>query len=64
MITIGHHRIKFCDPHATTGDALAGTEFADTVIMKSLDDMRKLLAQENTAILPTLTEDLPTYGDQ
>jgi hypothetical protein len=26
--------------------------------------MRKLLAQENTAILPTMTEDLPTYGNQ
>ena len=44
-------------------EAAAGTvraEFADTAIMKSLDDMRKLLAQENTEILPSATEDLPT----
>jgi type II secretory pathway predicted ATPase ExeA len=64
VITIGHHHIKFYDPHATTRGPLDGTEFADTVVMKSLQDMRKLLAQENTAILPTMTEDLPTYGNQ
>ena len=60
IITIGHHRIKFHDPSATTRQALAGDEFDDTVIMKTLDDMRKLLAQENTALLPIATEDLPT----
>jgi pSer/pThr/pTyr-binding forkhead associated (FHA) protein len=64
VIKIGNHRIKFCDPYATSRSSLAGTEFADTVIMKTLDDMRKLLAQENTAMLPKLTEDLPTYGNQ
>ncbi len=64
VITIGHHRIKFSDPHATTRGTLDGSEFADTAIMKTLDDMRKLLAQENTAILPAATEDLPTYSNQ
>ncbi len=64
VITIGHHRIKFCDPHATTRGTLDGTEFADTAIMKTLEDMRKLLAQENTAILPSVTEDLPTMGNK
>ena len=62
VITIGHHHIKFYDPHATSRSPLDGLEFADTTIMKTLDDMRKLLAQENTALLPALTEDLPTYG--
>ncbi len=60
VITLGHHRIKFHDPSATFRDELEGADFSDTVIMKTLDDMRKLLEQENTALLPTLTEDLPT----
>ena len=62
VITIGDHRIKFCDPYATARDELRGDEFADTVIMKSLDDMRRLLAEENTEILPAPTENLPTSG--
>jgi pSer/pThr/pTyr-binding forkhead associated (FHA) protein len=60
VITIGHHKIKFSDPHATSRDMLEGADFADTAIMKTLQDMRNLLAQENTALLPTATEDLPT----
>ena len=60
VITVGHHKIKFSDPFATRGGKLEGTEFADTTIMKTLDDMRSLLAQENTALLPTASEDLPT----
>ena len=60
VVTLGHHRIKFNDPCATTQSVLDGADFADTAIMKTLDDMRNLLAQENTALLPTATEDLPT----
>ena len=60
IITVGHHRIKFCDPYATTRGELGGDEFADTAIMKTLEDMRGLLAQENTAVMPAATEDLPT----
>jgi len=62
VITMGHHRIKFNDPHATKRGSLDGIEFADTAIMKTLADMRSLLAQENTEILPAPTEDLPTSG--
>jgi len=62
VVTIGDHRIKFNDPHATERNALTGIEFADTAIMKSLDDMRKLLARENTAVMPIQTENLPTSG--
>ena len=40
--------------------SLDGVEFADTAIMKTLEDMRKLLAQENTELLPAATENLPT----
>ncbi|MGB5332877.1 MAG: FHA domain-containing protein, partial [Woeseiaceae bacterium] len=60
VITLGHHKIKFCDPHAQTRGRLDGAEFADTAIMKTLQDMRNLLARENTALLPTVSEDLPT----
>jgi hypothetical protein len=60
VITLGHHRIKFHDPCATTRSELNGDEFADTAIMKTLQDMRNLLAQENTALLPAISEDLPT----
>ncbi len=58
LITIGHHSIRFSDPHATKRGSLEGTEFADTTIMKTLDDMRNLVAQENTELLPAATEDL------
>jgi hypothetical protein len=60
VITVGHHHIKFSDPFATRRSELKGTEFADTAIMKTLQDMRSLLAQENTELLPTVSEDLPT----
>lgn len=62
VITIGHYRIKFVDPHATERGRLEGVEFADTVVMKTLDDMRRLLAEENTQVLPAVTENLPTSG--
>lgn len=62
VITVGNHRIKFTDQEATQPGTLDGAEFADTAIMKTLDDMRRLLAQENTELMPAATEDLPTYG--
>lgn len=62
VISLGNHRIKFNDPHATKRGSLEGVEFADTAIMKTLEDMRRLLAQENTELLPAATEDLPTSG--
>ena len=64
IIAVGNHRIKFCDPNAKSRERLEGTEFAETAIMKTLDDMRNLLAQENTAIMPAPTENLPTYSDK
>ncbi|MDH3847517.1 MAG: hypothetical protein OEV05_06980, partial [Gammaproteobacteria bacterium] len=64
VITVGNHRIKFCDPHARSRGIMTGSEFTDTAIMKTLDDMRNLLAQENTAMLPVPSENLPTYGNK
>jgi len=63
IISVGQHRIKFCDPHATQRGVLDSEDFADTSIMKTLEDMRALLARENTAILPTPSENVPTLGD-
>ena len=60
VITIGHHKIKFTDPFATRRAQSAGPGLDDTVIMKTLEDMRNLLARENTALLPTASENLPT----
>lgn len=60
VITVGHHKIKFLDPTARPRDQLDPAEFSDTVIMKTLDDMRNLLSQENTAELPAISEDMPT----
>ncbi len=57
VVSLGQHRIKFYDPHATTRGTLEGPEFADTAIMKTLEDMRKLLAQENTEVLPAASGD-------
>ena len=57
VVMLGHHRIKFFDPHAIRRDPLDGVDFSDTTVMKTLEDVRKQLAQENTAILPTAAED-------
>ena len=62
IISIGNHRIKFSDPDARQRGTLDGAEFADTAIMKTLEDMRSLLAQENTAVMPTPSENVPTLG--
>jgi general secretion pathway protein A len=60
VITIGHHHIKFLDSGATSRAGLDDLDFSDTVIMKTMDDMRSLLAEENTTLLPAATENLPT----
>jgi len=57
VITVGHYSIKFIDPEARERGSLEGDEFADTAIMKSLEDMRALLARENTELLPAASEE-------
>ena len=56
IISIAQYRIKFYDPHATTRGSLDGAEFANTSIMKTLDDMRKLLAQEDPQSTPATAD--------
>jgi hypothetical protein len=60
VITVGHHKIKFHDPNAQLRGSADGAEFTDTVIMKTLSDMRNVLARENTEVRPDATEELPT----
>jgi pSer/pThr/pTyr-binding forkhead associated (FHA) protein len=60
VITIGHHKIKFSDPLAKSRVELQGVDFADTAIMKTLEDMRSLMAKENTSLLPSDGDNLPT----
>lgn len=63
VISIGHHRIKFCDPHAKRRHTPDTDAFTDTAIMQTLEDMRALLARENTAIMPMPSENIPTLGN-
>ncbi len=58
IISVGAHRIKFCDPGARKRGKLDGDEFAETAIMQTLEDMRALLARENTELLPAAAEEL------
>ncbi|MBT8081397.1 MAG: FHA domain-containing protein [Gammaproteobacteria bacterium] len=60
VITIGHHRIKFYDPHTITRRPSGEVDLADTVVMKTLDDTRNMLAKKNATLRPATSEDLPT----
>ncbi|HNP36512.1 MAG TPA: FHA domain-containing protein [Woeseiaceae bacterium] len=63
IITIGQHRIKFRDPYAMYRRNVETPDFADTAIMKTLEDMRALLSGENTETFPAPSENLPTLGE-
>jgi pSer/pThr/pTyr-binding forkhead associated (FHA) protein len=52
IVSIGNHRIKFVDPGATSRSALEVVNIEDTVIMKDLSGMRKMLASEHTELMP------------
>jgi hypothetical protein len=52
IITIGDYGLKFVDPAAQQREALEGISLDETIVMLTLDDMRKVLARENTAVLP------------
>ncbi len=63
VISIGNHGIKFHDPNARDSIKIDGSDLADTVVMKTLRDMRKLLARENTQSLPIPTEESLSGND-
>jgi pSer/pThr/pTyr-binding forkhead associated (FHA) protein len=62
VISVGHHRIKFVDPYAVDRQSSDDDTFTDTAIMKTLDDMRNLLTEEDPEIPPSQSENLPTSG--
>lgn len=65
VISIGNHSIKFEFPSATVSSPADAAGLVDTVIMKNLDDMRRILAQENTHELLIDIDELMAsgYGD-
>lgn len=48
VISIGNHRLKFDEPNAGARRKFNSIELAETVIMHNVQDMRKLLARENS----------------
>lgn len=58
VITIGHHHIKFHDPRAIARCEFDDQDFANTTIMKTLDDMRDLLAHDDTVQMPAEKDDV------
>ena len=56
ILTLGNHRLKFIHPMAGSAGIAQNRDFGDTVIMKTLQDMREMLSSENTqimAVVPT-----------
>ena len=56
VLTIGDFGLKFVDPSAGKRESLEDLSLDDTIVMMTLDDMRKVLARENTAVLPARKE--------
>lgn len=52
IVQLGNHRIKFNDPSATERTAPDHMDLGETIVMKSLEDVRRLLARENTRAAP------------
>lgn len=54
------YSIKYIDPFTTTHGTLGDIESVEKVIAKALTDAGELLGKEDTDLLPTLSEDVPT----
>lgn len=63
IVSIGNYGIKFVDPAARDRLALEGLGFSDTIVMKSLEDMRRVLAKENTQLMPVVDDPKKASGD-
>jgi hypothetical protein len=62
VVSIGNYRVKFIDRNATEREKLDGDRFADTTIMKTLQDMRLLMARQEVERELGLSENVPTAG--
>ena len=56
VVQIGNHRVKFIDPAATERISMDDPGFSSTLVMKSLEDVRRLLARENTRAVESESE--------
>jgi hypothetical protein len=56
VVQIGNHRVKFIDPAATERISMDDPGFSETLVMKSLEDVRRLLARENTRAVESESE--------
>ena len=63
VISLGNHSIKFKYPTATYRNQTDEAGLADTIIMKNLDDMRRMLALENTHTMPLDMDKFMASGD-
>ena len=54
------YSIEYCDPLATAQGASASVESSAGTIKKALTEIRNLLGNGDTDVLPTLREDVPT----
>ncbi len=57
VINLGHHSLKFHDLSALDTQPLYDVDLNETIIMKSVDDMRRRMAQENTRIVDDAIND-------
>jgi len=64
VVTIGSHRIKFVHAAAETRAELNGQSFDDTVVMKNIGDLRRMLARENSQTLPLEVISVPGAGEK
>jgi pSer/pThr/pTyr-binding forkhead associated (FHA) protein len=55
VVQLGNYRIKFVDPSATERSSLDDPGLSETIVMKSLQDVRQLMADE-TVIVPAAAE--------
>lgn len=54
------YRIKYTDPSMTAPGRLGDIEGVDAVIAKALKEVAALLGKDDTDLIPTLTENIPT----
>jgi general secretion pathway protein A len=62
VVQLGNHRIKFMDPTATERTTPDDAGLSETMVMKNLDDIRRLLARENTKPVPEREDEAPAAG--
>lgn len=64
VVLLGNHRIKFVDPAATERLPMDDPTLTDTLVMKSLEDVRRLLARENTRAVESGEDDKAAANGQ